>query len=482
MAESRPDHHHPQQPSPSQTLPSIAALTNGLPSSNQYSPQNRQPSHLPSRDSGTWPPIHPQMKPVEYMNNPSLQVSTLLNPDDSQSRNSIPNTPTSNRLSQHQHQQQQPSAMLPSINQTFDAGNRGSVDFHHDSRRSSIDSRVIHAGMTDLRLNNNGASPYDSQNGSQVSLAASLRRPNNGNPLSPLSGRNSIRGGTGPRVAPPIVGASRVPGAPDPMASKPTPGHAWAFPDDPIVEESRRESSSEESDRHSISRTNSYAASSIRSSIFSNGEGLPYGQRRFDDDTPTHHHHSMHQQHRISAIQNEANAGSGNYSRTPELRISHKLAERKRRSEMKDLFEELNRAVPTNGGAKASKWEILTKAIEHIKNTQSQERGLVQEVNRLREVSDYYRDAQATIDNLQTEISVMAERLRALEPNNPQIYGAYTSKMSQANAQAYANGQPRQFSLPSMNAGPPLSQHYNAPGTAPQGMQGVEYGNGPRHH
>ncbi|CAD0019730.1 unnamed protein product [Aureobasidium pullulans] len=450
MAESRPDHHHPQQPSPSQTLPSIAALTNGLPSSNQYSPQNRQPSHLPSRDSGTWPPIHPQMKRVDLAEPGRLSVKKL-------------------DTEHTDHQQQQPSAMLPSINQTFDAGNRGSVDFHHDSRRSSIDSRVIHAGMTDLRLNNNGASPYDSQNGSQVSLAASLRRPNNGNPLSPLSGRNSIRGGTGPRVAPPIVGASRVPGAPDPMASKPTPGHAWAFPDDPIAEESRRESSSEESDRHSISRTNSYAASSIRSSIFSNGEGLPYGQRRFDDDTPTHHHHSMHQQHRISAIQNEANAGSGNYSRTPELRISHKLAERKRRSEMKDLFEELNRAVPTNGGAKASKWEILTK-------------GLVQEVNRLREVSDYYRDAQATIDNLQTEISVMAERLRALEPNNPQIYGAYTSKMSQANAQAYANGQPRQFSLPSMNAGPPPSQHYNAPGTAPQGMQGVEYGNGPRHH
>lgn len=77
----------------------------------------------------------------------------------------------------------------------------------------------------------------------------------------------------------------------------------------------------------------------------------------------TTHHHTM--QHRtISNLQNEGTpsaAGLGNYSRTPELRVSHKLAERKRRSEMKDLFEDLNKAVPSNGGAKASKWEILSK-------------------------------------------------------------------------------------------------------------------------
>lgn len=104
------------------------------------------------------------------------------------------------------------------------------------------------------------------------------------------------------------------------------------------------------------------------------------------------------------------------------------------------------------------------------------------EVHRLRDASEYAREAQSTIDNLQTEIAVMQERLRMLEPGNPHIYGAYTSKMSQAHAQAQANGQPRQFSLPAMNAVPPPPQHYNAASAASQGMQGVEYGNAPRHH
>ncbi|KAK5126911.1 hypothetical protein LTR85_008269 [Meristemomyces frigidus] len=409
-------------------------------------------------------------------NSQGLQVHTLLNPDDSPPRSSMPNTPQSARIP---NSAQSTGSQLPSINQGFHPDpNRDSRDYAPtlDSRRSSVDSRM-HQTFNQLSMNN-PASPYESANTSQVSLAASLRRPNGNVPVSPLSARSSFIGRhpAVPRVAPPIMPVGRMSGAPDPTASKPTQGFAWAFPDEEGIPEERPDSDSGNSSiSHGISRNNSIAASSIRSSIFSTDSQMPPGQRRFPDDDPaTTHHHSM--QHRnIHSLQNDSLSaqGIGNYSRTPELRVSHKLAERKRRSEMKDLFEDLNKAVPANGGTKASKWEILTKAIEYIRNQQHSERQLASELTRLQRDSDYGREAHKENEMLKTEVQVMHQTLRRLDPNAPHVYGHFTSQLSQP-AAARTNGGSA-ISLPPLN-----SQAHAAPfsGAAPPvaAMQGVEYG------
>ncbi|KLO14950.1 hypothetical protein SCHPADRAFT_825533 [Schizopora paradoxa] len=77
------------------------------------------------------------------------------------------------------------------------------------------------------------------------------------------------------------------------------------------------------------------------------------------------------------------------YSRSPELRVSHKLAERKRRKEMRDLFDELRDQLPADRGMKASKWEILSKAIDFI----SQIKQNMQETSRENEMLRHELDS-----------------------------------------------------------------------------------------
>ncbi|KAF9106882.1 hypothetical protein BGX29_008118 [Mortierella sp. GBA35] len=77
--------------------------------------------------------------------------------------------------------------------------------------------------------------------------------------------------------------------------------------------------------------------------------------------------------------------GETPYSRTPELKVSHKLAERKRRKEMKELFDELRDALPVDRSLKTSKWEILSKAVDYIASIKEEQEGMAKEVEALRQ-------------------------------------------------------------------------------------------------
>lgn len=227
-------------------------------------------------------------------------------------------------------------------------------------RRESVDSR-INQGISDMRLGN---SPYASNNQSTSSIQNTLhqqRNPRSGletpsihrisNGYAPNADRNPEPKSIS-RTAPTITGPATSHIA---RAAEPTKGQAWAFPEEDIHRVSHQA-------MYDTSRRSS-VTESIASSQFTTDSRLPSGQRRLDDGTsPPADYHSM--QHRqLSDLQEQEGgaAGAQPYSRTPELRVSHKLAERKRRTEMKELFDALRDEMPQERGSKASKWEILTK-------------------------------------------------------------------------------------------------------------------------
>lgn len=121
-------------------------------------------------------------------------------------------------------------------------------------------------------------------------------------------------------------------------------------------------------------------------------------------------------------------------------------------------------------------------AIEYIRSTQHTERQLANEVQRLQRDVDYGRDAHKENELLKTEVQVMHQTLKRLDPNAPHVYGHFTSQLSQPNG---SSG----ISLPPLN--PPGSSgrheygssHASAPSASqqqqqPAAMQGVEYGYG----
>ena len=260
-------------------------------------------------------------------------------------------------------------------------------------------------GVGNLHID--GSSPYGANHDvSQSSLAMNLQRergiqPNaNGIRISRASsnlGQPSLS-----PLSPPLPGESRQAytsrHAPaigtNPMkevynAEKPTAGQPYAFPDPEL---SHRSSSGTTEDPppppgNVRSRRNS-DHTSMTSSIFTSDSRMPQGQHMFDDSksgkssqlqragseysragtamSDTHHHSLQHKQVAHLSQEGDSPEGSSPYSRTPALRASHKMAERKRRTEMKYLFDSLRTQIPASHGSKSSKWEILSKGITWI--------------------------------------------------------------------------------------------------------------------
>lgn len=350
-------------------------------------------------------------------------------------------------------------------------------------RRESVDSR-INQGISDMRL---GSSPYVSNNQSTSSIQNTLhsqRNPRSGleslsvhrisNGYQPSAERNPVE----PKVvktAPAITGPATSHIA---RAAEPTKGQAWAFPEEEIqrvgppghYDDSRRSSVTE----------------SIASSQFTTESRLPPGQRRLEDGPeyahmssvsnefpPVHHHTMQHKQ--LSDLQAEEGngpPGSQPYSRTPELRVSHKLAERKRRTEMKELFDQLRDLMPQERGSKASKWEILTKAIaEHQRQT------------------DHIRLLQAHYNTAASENEMLRRELQKMRMESSQLRGDLSSTGHTQQGPpapppaAPAPAQPPQNSQPTTTYGsdayvstnrtelPPLRSIHNGPDS----MTGVQY-------
>ncbi|KAK4188015.1 hypothetical protein QBC35DRAFT_383610 [Podospora australis] len=356
------------------------------------------------------------------------------------------------------------------------------------SRRESVDSR-FNQGFGNLGLSN---SPYASHNQSTTSIHQTLQQQRHPRANLESLAINRISNGYQPnadrkpeghikmmKVAPAITGPATSQIA---RAAEPTKGQAWAFPAEDEPQPGRLPPPVPS---HIDSRRSSVV--SLASSQFTTESRLPPGQRRFDDGlspaeyrlstasaeySTTHHHTLQHKQ--LADLQNEEGGGHPSqqpYSRTPELRVTHKLAERKRRIEMKELFDQLRDLMPQERGTKASKWEILTKGSsiklftypinEHTRHT-----------NTIRELQSAVQMQQNVIEKQNAQLDELRRQLH--ECQYPQKHQAPThAPQPQHATDPYGADQYARSRAPEL---PPLrSLDSSAAPSGPDSMTGVQY-------
>lgn len=353
------------------------------------------------------------------------------------------------------------------------------------ARRESVDSR-INQGISDMRLGN---SPYASNNQSTTSILDTLHSQRNPRPGLENLSVHRISNGYQPsaernpdsktiRTAPAITGPATGNIA---RAAEPIKGQAWAFPEEEVQRASQHY---EDSRRSSITE-------SVASSQFTVESRLPPGQRRLEDasdyarmsnasDFPPVHHHTMQHKQLSELQQEEASSPSGAqpYSRTPELRISHKLAERKRRTEMKDLFDQLRDLMPQERGSKASKWEILTKGKSMTRSTQRPVLTLAaiaehqKQSDHIRELARQVKQVSAENDMLRHQLLSSGVRMGEMPP--PNMHGGPGPQGPPPQAAAPQHYPPEAYGQARTEL-PPLRSLNPAMPNGPDTMSGVQY-------
>lgn len=474
-------------------LPSIATLTNALPGANGAASSPTYGLGSRDRDSDHWPSQPQSTRSSAYSSGPNgYYYSSSINSPHRASNSSqlgatshpadYPNAPNSaGPQPSPGFAPPQPSLGLPTLNQYHDPSQyRNSHEFpNQESRRSSLGSQV-NTGFNNLHINGT-VSPYNSTNASQSSIAISLQRERGissttsgirssrtsgsmqqTSPLNPNQYPGESRQAYTTRTAP-IISANPMKEVYN--AEKPTAGQPYAFPDPEI---SARSSGSGDDPRSSsavLSRRNS-GHTSLTSSLFTTDSLLPPGQHRLDDEMSGTHHHSL-QHKQVGSIAGESDSpdAASPYSRTPALRASHKMAERKRRTEMKFLFDGLRAQIPASHGSKSSKWEILSKASDYIKNLES--------------AVKVGREAQSQLTNTSVELERTKREMESLRSENRRLYQEMEHYRESGRQQApAAHPPPPQYAAPSIPGMPDPSRSLpplvnGAP--AATSMQGVQY-------